>query len=85
MQPSRISPLRLGAFAFGGAAAISWAFALVQAAPRLLAGPLCSSSNDVWSLAGHCPACFVAAGFTLASLSLFAADQRARIAALIVR
>ncbi|MFY8208812.1 MAG: hypothetical protein ACOVOE_05680 [Caulobacter sp.] len=49
---------------------VSWAVALGEAAPRLLAGPLCTSSQDSWAFAGHCPACYVAAGFTLATLAL---------------
>lgn len=51
------------------AAAASWMVALWQALPRLTAGPICSSSQDAWAFAGHCPACFVGAAFTLAFLA----------------
>jgi hypothetical protein len=55
----------------GATALVAWAIALAQALPRLMAGPLCSSRQDAWSLAGHCPACFVAAGLTvLCAMSL---------------
>lgn len=50
----------------GATALVAWTIALAEAMPRLMAGPLCSSSQDAWSLAGHCPACFVAAGLTVA-------------------
>ncbi len=49
----------------GATALVAWTIALAQALPRLLAGPLCSSRQDVWSMAGHCPACYVAAALTL--------------------
>ena len=48
------------------AALISWGIALGQALPRLLAGPLCSTRQDSFVLAGHCPACFVAVFLSLA-------------------
>lgn len=55
----------------GATALVAWAIALAQALPRLMAGPLCSSRQDAWSMAGHCPACFVAAGLTvLCAMSL---------------
>lgn len=38
-------------------AVFSWGVALWEAAPRLLAGPICSSAQDLSVLAGHCPAC----------------------------
>jgi hypothetical protein len=50
----------------GATALVAWTIALAQALLRLLAGPLCSSRQDAWSLAGHCPACFVAAALTIA-------------------
>lgn len=80
MPLSRISPFGLAALATGGAALTSWAFALAQAMPRLLAGPLCSSRNDAWSFAGHCPACFVAVGFSLAFVGVLAAEKRVWVA-----
>ena len=49
----------------GVTALVAWTVALGQALPRLLAGPLCSGRQDAWALAGHCPACFVAAALTL--------------------
>jgi len=54
----------------GALALVSWAIALGEAAPRLLTGPLCTSAQDSWAFAGHCPACFVAAGMTLAAIGL---------------
>lgn len=51
------------------AALASWSVALWQALPRLMAGPLCSASSDTFSLAGHCPACFVAAFLSLTFLA----------------
>lgn len=80
MPLNRIAPVRLATLMTGSAALISWTFALVQALPRFLAGPLCSSRDDAWALAGHCPACFLAAGFSLAFLGLLASDQSAAIA-----
>lgn len=50
----------------GATAVVAWSIAAGQALPRLLAGPLCSSRQDTWILAGHCPACFIAAGLTIA-------------------
>jgi hypothetical protein len=47
----------------------SWSVALWQALPRLTAGPLCTASTDAFSLAGHCPACFVAAVLSLTFLA----------------
>lgn len=64
------------------AALVSWAVALQQALPRLLAGPICSSSQDTWAFAGHCPACFVAAGLTVAFLGSLAVSLRRRALAL---
>lgn len=59
------------------ASAISGAAALWRCLPRLTAGPICSSSQDVLAFAGHCPACFVAAGFILAFLASVAILPRA--------
>jgi len=56
----------------------SWSVALVQALPRLLAGPLCTSRQDGLAFAGHCPACFVAAAFTLALMVHLVARFRSR-------
>lgn len=61
---------------FATAAVVSWTVAFWQAAPRLMAGPLCASPQDAFAFAGHCPACFVAAGFTLATLASLAAEFR---------
>lgn len=60
------------------AALTSWAIALQQALPRLLAGPLCSTRQDAWAMAGHCPACFVAASLTIATLASLAMGLRRR-------
>lgn len=54
----------------GALALVSWAIALGEAAPRLLTGPLCTSAQDSWAFAGHCPACYVAVGMTLAAAGL---------------
>lgn len=54
----------------GALALVSWAIALGEAAPRLLTGPLCTSSQDGLAFAGHCPACYVAAGLTIAAIGL---------------
>lgn len=54
----------------GALALVSWAIALGEAAPRLLTGPLCTSAQDSWAFAGHCPACHVAVGMTLAAVGL---------------
>lgn len=56
-----------------GAGALSaWLVAYVVALPRLLAGPLCASPRDAFTLAGHCPACGVAAALTLAFVASLA-------------
>lgn len=60
----------------GALALVSWAVALGEAAPRLLTGPLCASSQDAWAFAGHCPACYVAAGFTMATIGLVLGRRR---------
>jgi hypothetical protein len=79
-------PIRHLSSLLGAAALASWAIALQQAMPRLLAGPICSSSQDSWAFAGHCPACFVAAGLTVAFLgSLAMGLRRRRATALIAR
>lgn len=63
----------------GLAAVAAWFIALQQAMPRLLAGPLCSSQQDTWVFAGHCPACYVAALLTIAFLtSLIVAAKEPR-------
>lgn len=68
--------------ATGIAAVVTWAIALQQAMPRLMAGPLCSTRQDTWVLAGHCPACYVAALLTVAFLaSLLVAQRDSRRAA----
>jgi hypothetical protein len=60
------------------ASLLSWSVALWQALPRLLAGPLCTTRQDAFSLAGHCPACFVAVSLTLAFLASLLAASRVR-------
>ena len=62
----------------GALALVSWAVALGEAAPRLLTGPLCTSSQDAWAFAGHCPACYVATALTLMALSLAMGRRRKR-------
>jgi hypothetical protein len=57
------------------ASLVSWGVALWQSLPRLMAGPLCTSNNDLFAFAGHCPACFVAAGFTAALAVSLAAGR----------
>jgi hypothetical protein len=63
-----LSPRASVAFT-GAAALVGWLVALMQALPRLTAGPLCSARSDVWSLAGHCPACFAAVALSLLFLA----------------
>ncbi|MDR7229777.1 hypothetical protein J2X45_000840 [Caulobacter sp. BE264] len=60
----------------GALAFVSWAVALGEAAPRLLTGSLCTSSQDAWAFAGHCPACYVAVGFTMVAVGLAMARLR---------
>jgi len=55
---------------------VSWGVALWQAAPRLMAGPICSSAQDASVLAGHCPACPAALLISLALLSSLALRWR---------
>ncbi len=50
----------------GAAALFGWVIAYAEALPRLAAGPLCSARDDLFTLAGHCPACGVAAMLSLA-------------------
>ncbi len=57
-------------------ALVSWGVALWQAAPRLMAGPICSSAQDMSVLAGHCPACPAALLISLALLSSLALRWR---------
>jgi len=72
--------------ATGVAALVTWAIALQQAMPRLMAGPLCSARQDTWVLAGHCPACYVAALLTVAFLaSLLVAGRDSSRAVRMVR
>ena len=72
MPTKLVTPLRSLAPIAGAAAVVAWSAALFQALPRLTAGPLCSARSDLLSLAGHCPACFVAAGLTLVFLASLA-------------
>lgn len=61
---------------------ISWALALWQAAPRLMAGPLCTAAQDPLGLAGpHCPACIVAVLSSLALVIALMAPPARRAAA----
>jgi hypothetical protein len=71
-------PIRHLSSLLAAAALASWLIALQQALPRLLAGPICSSSQDNWAFAGHCPACFVATGLTAAFLASLAMGLRRR-------
>jgi len=65
--------------ATGVAALVAWAVAFQQSLPRMLAGPICSSAQDSWVFAGHCPACYVAALLSVAYLgSLLLAGQQTR-------
>lgn len=50
----------------GASALFGWLIAYAEAMPRLAAGPLCSARGDLLTLAGHCPACGVAALLSLA-------------------
>lgn len=59
----------------GATALVAWTIAFAQALPRLMAGPLCSSRQDSWALAGHCPACFVAAALTIVFLASLVASR----------
>lgn len=86
MSTQPAAPLRYIPALAGVAAIASWAVAVGQALPRLMAGPLCTSQQDAWALAGHCPACFAAVGFTLAFVTSLALQRRraralARVAA----
>ncbi len=58
------------------AAMVSWGVALWQAAPRLMAGPICSSAQDISVLAGHCPACPAALVVSLALVTSLALRWR---------
>jgi hypothetical protein len=65
--------------ATGLAALVAWAVALQQSLPRMLAGPICSTSGDAFVFAGHCPACYVAAALSIAFVaSLFFAGRQTR-------
>ncbi|KRA64910.1 hypothetical protein ASD89_19645 [Caulobacter sp. Root656] len=65
---------RLIALASGTAALASWVIVLLQGLPRWTAGPLCGASDDLLSLAGHCPACWPAVAFSV----MFLATMRGR-------
>lgn len=69
----------------GVAALFGWLIAYAEAMPRLAAGPLCSSRDDLLTLAGHCPACGVAAALTLAFVASAALLRRPALAARPVR
>lgn len=60
----------------GAAALLGWVIAYAEALPRLAAGPLCSARDDLFTLAGHCPACGVAALLTVAFVASAAAVRR---------
>ncbi|MET3665487.1 hypothetical protein [Caulobacter sp. 1776] len=68
MSAKPLAPWRRITVVTGSAALASWSVAIAQALPRLAAGPLCSSRDDALTLAGHCPACFLAVAFSLAFL-----------------
>lgn len=59
-------------------ALVSWSLAFWQMTPRLMAGPLCSSGQDIAVFAGHCPACPAAVLSTLALLTSLALRPRNR-------
>lgn len=65
----------------GAMALVSWVVAFGEAAPRLLSGPLCSSGQDAWGFAGHCPACYIAAAMTIATIAIASGRTRARVTA----
>jgi len=69
----------------GAAALFGWVIAYGEAMPRLAAGPLCSSRDDLFTLAGHCPACGVAAALTLAFVASAALLRRPALPARSVR
>jgi hypothetical protein len=69
----------------GVAALFGWLIAYAEAMPRLAAGPLCSSRDDLFTLAGHCPACGVAAFLSLAFVASAALMRRPSPAAAPVR
>lgn len=76
-MPAMSERIRRGAPPIIGAAALfGWVIAYAEALPRLAAGPLCSSRDDLFTLAGHCPACGVAALLTLAFIASAAAVRR---------
>jgi hypothetical protein len=80
-MPSTFESLARRALPWLAASALaSWGAALWQAVPRLSAGPLCSARQDAFALAGHCPACFVAAFLTLAFLASLLARRESRVA-----
>lgn len=74
------APFRLIAPFAGATALVAWTIALAQALPRLMAGPLCSSRQDAFALAGHCPACFVAAALSVIFLASLVATKAPRAA-----
>lgn len=69
----------------GVAALFGWLIAYGEAMPRLAAGPLCSSRGDLFTLAGHCPACGVAAALTLAFIASATLLRRPTLASRPVR
>jgi len=73
---ARLSLPRKAAPLLAAAALVSWTSALWQAMPRLLAGPVCSTRQDAFSLADHCPACFIAAATTVAFAACVLASAR---------
>lgn len=76
-MPAMSERIRRGAPPIIGAAALfGWVIAYAEALPRLAAGPLCSSRDDLLTLAGHCPACGVAALLTLAFIASAATVRR---------
>lgn len=70
------TPYRRATPLVGAAALLGWALAYVEAAPRLAAGPLCSTRGDLFVLAGHCPACGVSTLLTMLFLTGVALDRR---------
>lgn len=66
--------------ATGLAALVAWLIAFQQALPRLMAGPICSTRQDMWAFGGHCPACYVAALLSIAFVAslIFSARRTPR-------
>ncbi len=69
------APRRVIVTAFGAAALGSWVIVLLQGLPRWTSGPLCAAPGDMFSWAGHCPACGPALAFSLMFLTMVRARR----------